>query len=191
MTDIRRIVSENRRVVWILAAALIINAALYVLLVYPLSQRVSSEQQQAGEATRQLVAARRAFESARGTVTGKKQADTELATFYRDVLPADLSGARRTMYPRLQQLAAAANLADFRLGFGQDNITADKLRKLTATLNLTGDYTNIRRYLHDLETAPEFLVIESVSLTQDAEDEGNLMVTARVSTYYQRGANGN
>jgi Tfp pilus assembly protein PilO len=191
MTDIRRIVSENRRVVWILAAALIINAALYVLLVYPLSQRVSSEQQQAGEATRQLVAARRAFESARGTVTGKKQADTELATFYRDVLPADLSGARRTMYPRLQQLAAAANLADFRLGFGQDNVTADKLRKLTATLNLTGDYTNIRRYLHDLETAPEFLVIESVSLTQDAEDEGNLMVTARVSTYYQRGANGN
>ena len=158
MTDIRRIVSENRRVVWILAAALIINAALYVLLVYPLSQRVSSEQQQAGEATRQLVAARRAFESARGTVTGKKQADTELATFYRDVLPADLSGARRTMYPRLQQLAAAANLADFRLGFGQDNVTADKLRKLTATLNLTGDYTNIRRYLHDLETAPEFLV---------------------------------
>jgi Tfp pilus assembly protein PilO len=191
MTDIRRIVSENRRVVWILAAALIINAALYVLLVYPLSQRVRSEQQQAGEATRQLVAARRAFESARGTVTGKKQADTELATFYRDVLPADLSGARRTMYPRLQQLAAAANLADFRLGFGQDNVTADKLRKLTATLNLTGDYTNIRRYLHDLETAPEFLVIESVSLTQDAEDEGNLMVTARVSTYYQRGANGN
>lgn len=191
MTDIRRIVSENRRVVWILAGALIINAALYVLLVYPLSQRVRSEQQQAGEATRQLVAARRAYESARGTVTGKKQADTELATFYRDVLPADLSGARRTMYPRLQQLAAAANLADFKLGFGQDNVTADKLRKLTATLNLTGDYTNIRRYIHDLETAPEFLVIESVSLTQDAEDEGNLMVTARVSTYYQRGENGN
>jgi hypothetical protein len=42
MIDVRRIVQENRRVVYILAAALVINAALYALVVYPLSQRVTS-----------------------------------------------------------------------------------------------------------------------------------------------------
>lgn len=192
MTDIRRIVSENRRAVWILAAALAINAALYVLVVYPLFHRVQSEQQQAGDATRELVAARRAAAAAKGTVTGKKQADEELRTFYRDVLPADLAAARKTMYPRLQQLAAAANLAEFKMGFGQDSESADKdLRSLTATLALTGDYPNIRRYIHDLETSQEFVVLESVTLRQEQEDEGSLMVTARVTTYYRRGANGN
>ena len=59
MMDVRRIVSENRRVVWILAAALVVNVALYALVVYPLTQRVHTEQQQAGDATRDLNAARR------------------------------------------------------------------------------------------------------------------------------------
>ena len=100
MTDLRRIVQENRRIVYILAAALAINAALYALVVYPLAQRVASGEQEAGESTRALVAARKTFDSARGTVSGKKEADAELVKFYEEVLPPDLSGARRILYPR-------------------------------------------------------------------------------------------
>jgi len=81
MTDLRRIVQENRRIVYILAAALVINAALYALVVYPLAQRVASGEQEAGESTRALVAARKTYDSARGTVTGKKEADAELEPF--------------------------------------------------------------------------------------------------------------
>jgi Tfp pilus assembly protein PilO len=78
------------------------------------------------------------------------------------------------------------------MGFAQDTESADQdLRRLTATLTLTGDYPNIRRYIHDLETAPEFVVLESVTLRQGQEDQDSLMVTARVTTYYRRGANGN
>ena len=69
MTDLRRIVQENRRIVYILAAALAINAALYTLVVYPLAQRVASGEQEAGESTRALVAARKTYDSARGTVS--------------------------------------------------------------------------------------------------------------------------
>ena len=32
------------------------------------------------------------------------------------------------------------------------------------TMILTGDYSNIRRFIHELETAPEFLVLESVAV---------------------------
>ena len=47
------------------------------------------------------------------------------------------------------------------------------------TLSLSGDYANIRRFIHQLETAPEFLVLESVIVTQTQEGERRLNVTAR------------
>jgi|SRR5688500_6112229 len=190
MTDVRRIVSENRRAVWIIAAALVINAAMYALVVYPLEQRVRTEQDQAGAATRDLNAARRAFNAAQGTVSGKKQADEELQKFYRDVLPPDQSAARRTLYPHLEQLARAADLTG-RSRFDPEPNTKGGLSKLTMTMMLEGEYSNIRRFIHELETAPEFLVLESVTVTQGSEGDRRLNVTANVATYYRGAADGN
>ncbi len=52
-----------------------------------------------------LLTARREHANARATVTGKGQADAELKKFYSDVLPPDLSGARRITYLPLEHLA--------------------------------------------------------------------------------------
>ncbi len=189
MTNVRRIVAENRRVLWIIAAALVVNAALYALVVYPLSQRVYNEEQQAGDAIRNLNAARRTFASAQGTVTGKKQAEEELQKFYNDILPPDFSGARRILYPRLPQLAAKSNLT-VRANLSPDSARATDVKKLSMTLTLSGDYASMRRFIHQLESAPEFLVLESVSVTQAPEGR-ELNVTAQVATYYRAGADGN
>jgi Tfp pilus assembly protein PilO len=191
MTDVRRILSENRRVAWIIAGALAINVALYALIVYPLSQRVQSGQEEAGAATRELVAARREHDAARNTVTGKKQADEELQRFYKEVLPPDLSGARRLLYP-LDQLARNANLEMIRSRFAEEpDRFKTGLAKLAVTLEFTGEYTNIRNFIHELETAPEFLVLEDVSVGQATGDDQGLTVTARVATYFRTAANGN
>jgi hypothetical protein len=192
MTDVRRIISENRRAMWFIAAGLIVNVALYGLVVYPLAQRVKSGQQQAGAATTELVAARKTHAAARGTVAGKKEADAELLKFYRDVLPPDLSRARRVLYPHLPQLAQAANLTMVQYKWGEPETSRDSaLTKLTMTLFLSGDYTNIRRFIHQLETAPEFLVLESVVVTSESEGERRLNITAQVATYFRGPDNGN
>ena len=191
MTDLRRVVAENRRSVYIIAVALLVNIALYALVVYPLSQRVQNGEQQAGDATRELVAAQRMFAAAGATVAGKKDADAELVRFYEDVLPADISAARRVLYPRLDQLARTANLTTVRSNFEPpDSGREGELRRLAMTLLVAGEYSNVRRFIHQLETAPEFLVLESVAVTSDAEDR-TLNVTARVATYYRGPANGN
>ena len=91
----RRILQEKRRLLWPLALVLIANVAVFVIVVYPLWQKVASGQQEADAATVALSNARRDYANARATVTGKAQADTELQKFYGDVLPPDLSGARR------------------------------------------------------------------------------------------------
>jgi hypothetical protein len=191
MTDVRRIVSENRRAVWIIAAALIVNGALYVLVVYPLSRRAQTAQQQAGDATREVVAARRAFEAASGTVTGKKQADEELQKFYRNVLPPDFSGARRMLQQPLVELATRSNLTVINQRFRLEDRVSSSLHKLTVTMSVSGEYTNVRRFIHQLETAQEFRILESVIVTSTEDGERRLNLTAEVATYYRDGANGN
>lgn len=191
MTDFRRIVGENRRVIWTLAGALVLNAALYVLVVYPLSQRVTTEEQQAGDATRALNTARRSFDAAKGTVSGKKQADEELQKFYRDVLAADMSSARRTLYPHIEQLARKMNLTTASGRTNEEPNAKSRLTKLTMSLRLNGEYGDIRRFIHALEAAPEFIVLESIAVTQGGEGERELDVAAHVATYFRSGANGN
>ena len=190
MTDVRRIVSENRRVIWILAAALVLNAGMYALVVAPLSERVQTEARQAGDATRDLNAARRAFAAAQATVAGKGQAEEELQRFYAEVLPPNQSAARRVLHPHLPQLAAEAKLRTINQRTALASGVQGGLRKLTATMTLSGEYANVRRFIHELETAPEFLVLESVVVSQ-APESRELNVTAQVATYYRAAADGN
>jgi Tfp pilus assembly protein PilO len=190
MMDVRRIVAEHRRAVWLIAGGLILNAVLLVLVVLPLSQKVRGGEQQAQAATAELLGARREHGVARATVSGKGQADAELKQFYQDLLPPDQSGARRMLYLSIDQLAHNSKLTVVRYSFQPDTDRQSDLRKLTMTLSLAGEYTNIRRFIHQLETAPEFRVLESVALAQEEEGDRALNVTASVATYYRTGGNG-
>ena len=186
-----RIMREKRAMIWPIVAALVINLALFMLVVYPLSQKVSTGEQDAAAATDALNAAKRQYQNARSTVTGMAQADDELKKFYEGVLPPDVAGARRITSLRVVQLAQQTNLR-----FETQTLTASEVRdsdlgKLTQTAVLTGGYRDIRRFIHQLETAPEFLVIERVDLKQ-SENESNkgITVTVQLATYFRAAANG-
>ena len=60
-----------------------------------------------------------------------------------------------------------------------------RLSRLRTTMVLAGRYEDVRRFIHVLETAPEFILVEDVVLGQgNASDEG-LVLTLGVSTYYR------
>jgi Tfp pilus assembly protein PilO len=187
---LQRIVNERRRVVLTLGIGLLLNAAGYAVVVYPLARRVDTAEQRAADARQSLRAAQQLNANARATVTGKARADQELRKFYDEVLPANLTGARRITYLRLDQLARQAGLRS-----EQRTMQVDKerkglmLRRLTGKLVLEGEYQNVRRFIHQLETAPEFVVIEEVALTQP-EGKGPLVLTMEIATYYRLAADG-
>lgn len=191
MTTFKRIVHDKRRLIWPLALVLVANLAVLGLIVYPLSNKVAAGEQEAEAASAELVAARRDYANARATVTGKGQADTELAKFYRDVLPPDFSGARRAIYLPLEQLAKQSNLRLSRATADTQAIRDSALMKYTQTAILTGEYRDIRRFIHRIETAPEFVVIENVALAQSEEANRGITVTLQIATYYRAGSDGN
>ena len=100
-------------------------------------------------------------------MAGKGQADQELQKFYSDVLPPDMSGARRITFLRIEQLATAVRACGSSARPRVHSRSATATVKFIYAAALSGEYRNIRRFIHDLETAPEFLVLENVAA--DAE----------------------
>lgn len=183
-TLLQRVIRERRTLVVPLLIAFVVNVVLYAAVVYPLSQRVANIEERDRTAEEQLRAAQRDHEQAQGTLTGKDRAEAELATFYNDVLPSNLSGARRLTHLRLAQLARESNLKFVRDTFEAVPPRDATLTQLKIEMVLSGSYSDVRAFIHQLETAPEFVVIDNIALGEGA-DGGPLGVTLHLSTYYR------
>lgn len=191
MTLLKRILAEKRSIVAPLALVLLINAAVYALVVHPLTAKSASAAARAEAAEQSLRAAERDQAAARALVTGKSRADQELATFYQKVLPADWIAARNMTYTRVPDLAREANLHMLSRRSEVDPALAknDRLGCLKTRVVLQGDYEGIRRFVYELETAADFVIIDEVSLAQ-LEASKPLTLTLDLSTYYRLGSNG-
>jgi hypothetical protein len=174
-----------------LALGLIINAAVFALVVYPLGVKSAGAADRAVAATQSLIGAERDFAAARDLVTGKTRAEEELATFYDKVLPADLPAARDLTYATLPALARKTNVK-----FVDRKVDIEPIKKnsrlglLKIRTQWQGDYESLRRFIYELESAPAFVIIDDVTLAQNDETKP-LMLTLQLSTYYRLPANGN
>lgn len=189
MTLVRRILAEKRALVLPLGLALLANIGVYALAVYPLQAKSDGAAGRAAAAARALKAAEQEQADARALVASKARADEELAKFYQKVVPPDLSGARSLTYARLPALARKTSVkyeerhSDVEIG--RDS----RLGRLKIRMVLQGDYANIRRFIYELETAPEFVIIDGVTLAQ-VDASKPLTLTLDLSTYYRLGSHG-
>src|SRR5688572_62889 len=166
MRLVRRVVQEHRRAVVLLSGGLALNLVVFALVVRPMAQSVANVEQSTLAAEQALTAARSEHGKANGTLTGKDRATKELATFYSKVLAQDLSGARRLTYGRVQRLASQSRLQYQGSRYEVTEERASSLTKLKVNVEVTGNYDSMRSFIHAIETAPEFVVIENVSLAE-------------------------
>jgi len=191
MSLARRILSEKRGAVIPLVVALLVNVGVYALVVYPLGVKSATAADRAAAAASARQAAERDMASAGALVAGKARADEELATFYQKVLPSDSDEARRITYARLPALARKANMK-----FTERHVEIDtqtqkdsQLGRVRTRIVLEGDYQNVRQFLYELETTPEFIIVDDVTLAQ-ADATRPLVLTLELSTYYRQARSG-
>jgi len=180
-----RVVEEHRRTVYLLIAAFIGNVLLYAFVVYPLAQRVANVEQSTMAAERTLAAARAEHNKASGTFTGKERAAKELATFYTTVLAQDMTGARKLTYGRMRRLAEQSHLSYDRANYETETERDSHLTKFKVKMELEGNWADIRTFIHAIETAPEFVVIDNVELSESANGRAALKVAVALSTYFR------
>jgi Tfp pilus assembly protein PilO len=182
----KRIAREKRPWLLALVALALINLAVYVTVVYPLAGRVAAAGQRAESAARDLGQALREEQQARNTVAGQARAAEDLTRFYEEILPGDQAEARRITYLRLAQMAQRANLRFERRTFAAQEVRHSQLSRLEMTMVLRGAYRDVRRFIHQLETSPEFVVITNVGLAQQRREQGDLLeLTLALATYYR------
>lgn len=182
-----RVYRERRAVMLPLVVLLVADAALLALGVFPLSQNVSGLQNDAQNAATGLLRARLVDRQAKDASTSKTRADQELRKFYGDILPVNPTAARKLM-SFLERTAEESGLRFLRSQPEESEVKDSQLLRMSSKLTLLGEYPNIRKFLYNVETAEEFVVIESVGLAQAADlrsaSSGRLEVTLDVATYY-------
>jgi hypothetical protein len=187
----RRLVAEKRSLIVPLGAGILLNVGLYALVVYPLGIKSAGAADRAANAAKSLRAAEQDYASARALVTGKSRADQELTTFYGTVLPSDQMAAVRLTYVPLPNIARKANVRVVARRWSPDPPAKDaRLGRLHIVAALQGEYESLRQFIYELETAPEFVIIDDVTLLQ-GEVGKPLTLTLELSTYYRLEAHGN
>jgi hypothetical protein len=198
MTPIlRRIVTEKRRVVVPIAIAIVANLLLYALVVYPLRAKSAGAADRAAAALQAREAADKDLQMARALIAGKARAEEELNAFYQKVLPPSLSAAQRLTYVPVVEIASRNNVNYVNRVYddpeplkAEGNRSIDTaLTRLTTRVVLQGDYEDIRAFIHELERAPEFVIIDDVTLLEADENEP-VTLTVHLSTYYRVPPNG-
>ena len=186
----KRICVEKRSLVLPLAIAILLNILAYILVVRPLAAKSAGTADRAASAAAALTAAERDAAAGQALVTGKTRADEELRTFYDKVIPADYPTARRMTQALVPALAQKANVAYQAARYERAPLEkSSRLGQLKIRIVLQGSYDGVRRFIYALETAPEFVIIDDVSLAQN-ELSKPLLLTVGLSTYYRLDGNG-
>jgi len=190
MTLWKRVLLEKRLLIIPLALALLLNVIAYIAIVRPLGVKAAGVADRAAAATRSVATAERDFANAQNLVTGKTRADEELSTFYDKVLPADQSSARRLTYTAVPALARKRNVKFLdRRSDVEPEKRDSQVGRLKIRVELQGDYESLRQFIYDLESAPEFVIIDDVTLMQ-SDPARPLTLSLELSTYYKLAPHG-
>jgi hypothetical protein len=178
-----RVVRDYR--LWILPVALALAANIAVLLFVVLPLSVSTDAGHAGRRMPCGADAAAPSRAAEGTRDGQAQAARDLDRFYGEVLPADIAAARRITHLKLSQMAREYDVTFHRSSATPEEVRESSLERLRVSYALVGDYEDIRALIYEIETAPDFLVIDNVFLAEGSVEQAPLTLTLDLSTYYR------
>jgi Tfp pilus assembly protein PilO len=180
-----RIVADHRR--WLIPVGIVLAINIVVLLavVLPMRRSAASGTSQATESAAVLNAAIADLKNAEATRDGQSQASKDLDRFYGEVLPANFAAARRMTQLRLAQMARSHNVEFQRGATTQEALRNSPLERLSVSCSLVGEWDDIRQLIHEIETGPDFLVIDNVALSEGESATAPLALELELSTYYR------
>jgi hypothetical protein len=182
---VSRVIADHRR--WLIPAGIVvaINVIVLLAIVLPLRQSVQSAASRADASAQSFRAAMADLKDAEATRDGQVQASADLVRFYAEVLPADISAARRITHVKFAQLARSHDVFSQSGATSTETLRESTLERLRVNYYLTGDWDGIRQLIYELETGPDFIVIDNVQLTEGSEASAPLSLTLDLSTYYR------
>ncbi len=154
---------------------------LYLFFVAPSSRKVEEMRAERDQLEQDLISARSKYGDITSTETQVSKLVSSVSDFESIYLPVAANG-QTALYQRLNGLIAAysltntngPNYAPLVLDEGQNGEDAEQERGrakyrsifpgVYVTMSVEGSYQNLRRFINDIETSNEFVIISSVEL---------------------------
>lgn len=174
--------------------AVIASILLYVFVVVPSNNEVENNRVRLSSLEKEMISAREKYGNISNTKTEVAKLLSSVSDFESNYLPVAANG-RTALYQRVNGLIASYGLVNTTgpdyapleiADLGQGNQVEEERGKskfksifpgVYVTTTLEGPYQNLRRFIRDVETANEFVVISSVELEpSDAEQNTNQKV---------------
>jgi len=184
-----RVIADHRRWLLPVGAVLVINIVVLFAVVMPMRRSVATGTEQANASVAALDAAIADLKDAEATRDGQVDASKDLIRFYGEVLPANFASARRLTQLKLAQMARAHDVRYKSGGSTTESLRDSTLDRLRVECSLEGDWEDIRQLIYEIETGPDFIVIDNVALTESEGGSAPLTLTLDISTYYRVAGN--
>lgn len=164
------------------ALILLLSILLYVFVVMPSNREVAKNKSETDRLAVELISAQTKYGEITDTKTQVAKLLTSVSDFETRFLPAAMNG-RSSLYQRINGLIVAYGLTnttgpDYQAlepaGIDDDNNKSEgergreRFRSLFpgvyVTMTVEGSYQNLRRFIREIETGNEFVVVSSVEL---------------------------
>lgn len=184
-----RVIADHRRWLLPVGAVLLINIGVLLAVVLPMRRSVATGTEQANASSQALGAAIAELKDAEATRDGQVDASKDLDRFYGEVLPANFPVARRLTQLKLAQMARAQDVRYMSGGSVAEEVRDSTLQRLRVQVSLEGDWDDIRQLIFEIETGPDFIVIDNVALSEVEGGTAPLALELEISTYYRVAGN--
>ena len=91
----------------------------------------------------------------------------------------------RLTFARLAEMAANSSLDFERRRYEPEIERGSNLTRLKVSMELAGGYADVRDFIHEIESSPEFVVIDHVALSEGTVDDDSLNLALQLSTYFR------
>lgn len=180
-----RVIADHRRWLVPAGAVLAINIAVLFAVVMPMRRSVQTGTEQATASTVALSAAIAELNDAAATRDGQADASKDLDRFYGEVLPPNFAAARRLTQLKLAQMARSHGVRYQSGSATPETLRDSTLERMHVDSLLEGEWDDIRQLIYEIETGPDFIVIDNVSLSEGTDSNAPLSLTLEISTYYR------
>ena len=174
----------NRKYPLIILGLLLLNLAVYFLMVYLVTPWVGELERRFIEQQAQVRQTQQGLAALATPQTIFRRGQSDLQSF-RDQVPL------RSEFPALMSdlylLARKAGLDIERITYDPKLLTEAELLRYGLVFAVAGDYGQVKRFVHSLEQSSRLIAIEEIALSAGENEQGqsSVLLRLRLSTYFK------
>lgn len=111
-----------------------------------------------------------------------RQAQQDLEKFNRRI--PDRNGLS-ALVGEIFSIASRVGLDIRAIKYSPEKVKGRKLLEYPLTFAISGEYEQVKKFIHQVEQSPRLIAIDKISLRRDSQDEGRVKLSVSMITYFR------